>query len=161
MLIAPFLCPAPAHAEVTLTEESMESRQEGGGALETEKIQATFEAARGRYRRCWLHGGTAEDKQKKSIKPRGKGRRDKHQGKGKATRKTSSTALPPGGRLVLAITVDDHGRVTAASAKDSTMGNKAVEDCILTVTRGLSFPPAPGGGRYDMEYPLKFSGLKL
>ena len=140
-----------ARAEVTLTEQSMESRQEGSGAPDGAAIEAAFEAGRGRFQKCWLEGGTPTVPPRK-IPAKPKGRR-------RPKRKPSSTAI--GGRVLLAVTVGPDGRVAAASIKESTLGSKAVEDCVLVVARTLRYPKADGGLSYDVDYPIKFSPLDL
>ena len=143
------LMPLCARAEVTLVEQTMESRQEGAGGTDQKSIAAAFAAGAPRYKQCWQERGTVKiPAPGKKSTPRGKGRDRK--------RKPSAATTAKGGKVLLTITVDAVGRVTAATLKESTLPDKLTEDCILAVTRTLPFPKAEKGSTYEVEYPLNF-----
>lgn len=49
------------------------------------------------------------------------------------------------GRVILQITIDRHGKVSAASVESSTLGNDVVEQCIAMAAKSWIFPPSKDG----------------
>ncbi len=61
------------------------------------------------------------------------------------------------GRVVLRFTVRDNGTVRNVKIKQSTLGDRKVEQCIVKVGESLSFTPRPGKGKTRVIYPFEFS----
>lgn len=49
------------------------------------------------------------------------------------------------------------GAVGGAKIEDSSLGNAAVEECVLTNVKSWRFPQAKGGGSTTVKYPFRFS----
>lgn len=64
------------------------------------------------------------------------------------------------GRIVVKFTIGKDGTVSAASTKSSTMGNAAVETCVLGRFLRMSFPEPTGGGIVIVSYPFVFSPVE-
>ena len=60
------------------------------------------------------------------------------------------------GRVVVQLTIDEHGRVTVAKIKSSQLGDEAVERCVLRIVRQLRFAVPAGGGEVVVNYPFVF-----
>jgi len=61
------------------------------------------------------------------------------------------------GRVVVQFTIAESGDVTASVLQQTTMNNKAVENCVVGVVRCWKFPPAPGNGIVILSYPFVFT----
>jgi TonB family protein len=61
------------------------------------------------------------------------------------------------GRLVVQFTIAPTGRVLAALLSSSTMGNVAVESCVVAAVRRWEFPEPQGGGLASVTYPFQLS----
>ena len=59
-----------------------------------------------------------------------------------------------GGRIVLALRVNESGRVQSSCVTDDQLGDPGVATCMLELARGLSFPPPSPAGVLDIELPL-------
>ena len=59
------------------------------------------------------------------------------------------------GTVVTKILIDTTGDVASASTATGTMGNAAVEACVLGVFKTLAFPE-PEGGKVSVTYPIDF-----
>jgi tetratricopeptide (TPR) repeat protein len=62
-----------------------------------------------------------------------------------------------GGKLVVKFVISKDGSVSKASTKKSTMGSKAVEECINSRFMRFRFPEPKGGGIVIVSYPFIFS----
>ena len=62
-----------------------------------------------------------------------------------------------GGDLVVKFVVNKDGSVSQADLKRNTMGNQAVESCVLSRFMRMQFPQPAGGGIAIVSYPLRFS----
>ncbi|MEQ1564537.1 MAG: AgmX/PglI C-terminal domain-containing protein [Myxococcota bacterium] len=62
-----------------------------------------------------------------------------------------------GGKIVIKFTIAKDGTVSAASTKSTTMGNAAVENCIVGRFMRMQFPEPKGGGIVIVSYPFLFS----
>jgi Ca-activated chloride channel family protein len=60
------------------------------------------------------------------------------------------------GTVVVRFVIDAGGNVTAASIKETTLGDSAVESCLLRVIRRWVFPRPKGGGVVIVNYPFAF-----
>ncbi len=61
------------------------------------------------------------------------------------------------GEVVVSFVIGGDGAVRSASVKRSTIGNDAVERCVVKAVEGLSFPAPTGGGVVAVTYPFVFS----
>jgi TonB family protein len=61
------------------------------------------------------------------------------------------------GRIAVRFQINAQGAVTFASVDHSTMGNAAVENCVVARIRGLTFPMPQGGGAALVTYPFVFN----
>ncbi|MEQ1504500.1 MAG: AgmX/PglI C-terminal domain-containing protein [Myxococcota bacterium] len=68
---------------------------------------------------------------------------------------TKNPAL--GGKIVIKFTIAKDGTVAQASTKSTTMGNSAVENCIVGRFMRMQFPEPKGGGIVIVSYPFLFS----
>jgi metallo-beta-lactamase class B len=64
----------------------------------------------------------------------------------------SSPALA--GRVTVEYTIDAAGAVSSARLGSSTMGDVAIESCLLDSVRRWRFPPPPGGASVVASYPF-------
>jgi TonB family protein len=60
------------------------------------------------------------------------------------------------GKVTTQFTIGPTGAVMKARVAGSTMGDKAVEGCLLRVIQRLRFPPCVGGGTAEVTYPWIF-----
>ncbi len=60
------------------------------------------------------------------------------------------------GKVVVTFIIAGTGRVIKAYIKQSTMGNKAVEQCIVSRVKRWKFPQPKGGGIVEVTYPFIF-----
>ena len=60
------------------------------------------------------------------------------------------------GKIVVEFVIAATGRVLSASIEESSMGNKAVESCIVRRVRTWRFPTPKGGGVVKVRYPFVF-----
>lgn len=60
------------------------------------------------------------------------------------------------GRVEVTFVISDNGQVASATVAESELGDPEVEDCVVDVFRGLTFPRPEGGGIYIITYPLRF-----
>ena len=60
------------------------------------------------------------------------------------------------GRVVVVWIISPQGAVTKALVKESTIKNKAVEDCVINSIKFWRFPVPKGGGMVQIEYPFVF-----
>ena len=68
---------------------------------------------------------------------------------------TKNPAL--GGKIVIKFVIAKDGTVSSANTKSSTMGNSAVEQCIVGRFMRFQFPEPKGGGIVIVSYPFLFS----
>lgn len=61
------------------------------------------------------------------------------------------------GKLVASWTIAGTGDVATAQMAQNTMGNQAVEQCVLRIIQRLKFPNPKGGGQVFVTYPFVFS----
>lgn len=64
------------------------------------------------------------------------------------------------GRVSVKFNIGPDGKVTQATAEESTLGNAAAEACILGVVKGIEFPAPAGGGNVEVSYPFAFTADK-
>jgi len=62
-----------------------------------------------------------------------------------------------GGKVVIKFTIAKDGTVSAAETKSTTVGNSAVESCIVGRFLRMQFPEPRGGGIVVVSYPFLFS----
>ncbi|MBT3220192.1 MAG: AgmX/PglI C-terminal domain-containing protein, partial [Proteobacteria bacterium] len=62
-----------------------------------------------------------------------------------------------GGKIVVKFVIAKDGTVSKANIKETTMGNPAVEECVLGRFRRMQFPKPKGGGIVIVSYPFLFS----
>ena len=60
------------------------------------------------------------------------------------------------GKITTAFQIGSTGKVRRSRIASSTMGNAAVEKCLMRVIKRLRFPPCRGGGVADVTYPWIF-----
>ena len=60
------------------------------------------------------------------------------------------------GKIVVTFVISPTGRVVKSSVRQSTMKNKAVEDCIASRVKRFKFPAPKGGGIVEVSYPFIF-----
>lgn len=58
------------------------------------------------------------------------------------------------GRIIVGFTIGPNGQVLASSMTSSTVGNPAVERCVVQAVRRWRFPAPRGGGIVVVSYPL-------
>lgn len=61
------------------------------------------------------------------------------------------------GKVVVKFTIAADGSVSAASVSSTTLGDAAVESCVVGRFLRMQFPPATGGGIVIVSYPLTFA----
>ena len=68
-------------------------------------------------------------------------------------------AQSPGlaGRSTVSFIIGSTGAVQNASTMSSTLGNRTVDDCIVTAVRRWTFPAPAGGGVVGVNYPFTLS----
>jgi TonB family protein len=60
------------------------------------------------------------------------------------------------GKVVIEWTIAEHGRALNAKVKSSTLGNRAVENCVRDRLSTWRFPEPPPGAVADVNYPFYF-----
>jgi TonB family protein len=60
------------------------------------------------------------------------------------------------GKVTVVFVIDGTGKVSDALVQQSTMGNEAVEGCIVSHVRRWAFPAPEGGGTVQVTYPYVF-----
>jgi serine/threonine-protein kinase len=60
------------------------------------------------------------------------------------------------GAVTVSLVIGPTGKVVSASIAKSSIGNAAVETCILARVRSWSFPPPADGGTVNVTYPFVF-----
>jgi TonB family protein len=60
------------------------------------------------------------------------------------------------GKITTQFTIGPSGAVVDTRLSESTMNDKAVEDCLVRVIQRLRFPPCVGGGTAEVTYPWIF-----
>ncbi|MBK9323871.1 MAG: AgmX/PglI C-terminal domain-containing protein [Bdellovibrionaceae bacterium] len=60
------------------------------------------------------------------------------------------------GKVVIEWTIADHGRALNAKVKSSTLGNRAVENCVRDRLATWRFPEPPAGTVAEVNYPFYF-----
>jgi hypothetical protein len=63
------------------------------------------------------------------------------------------------GKVVAQWTINKDGVVSSSSVKNTTMNNKAVENCIVSRIKSWGFPKPKGGGQVLVSYPFLFKSL--
>lgn len=63
------------------------------------------------------------------------------------------------GKVVANWTINAQGVVDATSVKKTTMGNVAVENCVLSKIKTWKFPKPRGGGKVIVSYPFLFKSV--
>lgn len=63
------------------------------------------------------------------------------------------------GKVVARWVIDPNGRVDMSSVKKSTMGNRNVENCVVSKIKGWKFPKPKGGGKVIVSYPFLFKSV--
>jgi TonB family protein len=61
------------------------------------------------------------------------------------------------GRLAVSFLIAPSGVVQQTAIAESTLGNRAVSDCVAAAVRRLSFPAPEGGGYVRVTYPFSFT----
>lgn len=61
------------------------------------------------------------------------------------------------GRILTKFVISASGRVSSAGVENSTMGNSAVENCVVGVIQRIIFPEPLGGGIVEVSYPFTFT----
>ncbi|MDB4972100.1 MAG: putative abductin-like protein [Myxococcaceae bacterium] len=61
------------------------------------------------------------------------------------------------GRVAVSFLIAPSGAVQQAGIKESTLGSKAVTDCIAQAVRRFTFPAPEGGGYVQVSYPFSFA----
>lgn len=61
------------------------------------------------------------------------------------------------GKISVYFTIAPTGSVASAKVRETTMGSKNVESCVLKVMRSLKFPKPRGGGIVVVTYPFVFA----
>jgi TonB family protein len=61
------------------------------------------------------------------------------------------------GKVVIKFTIAGDGKVSSASTKSSTIGNSAVDKCVVSRFYSMTFPKPKGGGIVIVSYPFIFS----
>lgn len=61
-----------------------------------------------------------------------------------------------GGNVTLHFDVAVDGRTTSVNVQSSRLGNLAVEQCLMTTARAITFPRPHGNARASFEYSLEF-----
>lgn len=60
------------------------------------------------------------------------------------------------GKVIIEWTIADHGRALNAKVKSSTLGNRAVENCVRDRLSTWRFPDPPAGTVAEVNYPFYF-----
>jgi TonB family protein len=60
------------------------------------------------------------------------------------------------GRVTLRFLIDHEGEVRAAQVAASSLGDHAVEECVLETVRGIHFPASEARGATLVTYPIVF-----
>ncbi|MGZ3794919.1 MAG: AgmX/PglI C-terminal domain-containing protein [Pseudobdellovibrionaceae bacterium] len=60
------------------------------------------------------------------------------------------------GKVIIEWTIADHGRALNAKVKSSTLGNRAVENCVRDRLASWKFPDPPAGTVAEVNYPFYF-----
>jgi TonB family protein len=60
------------------------------------------------------------------------------------------------GKVIIEWTIADHGRALNAKVKSSTLGNRAVENCVRDRLANWKFPDPPAGTVAEVNYPFYF-----
>jgi TonB family protein len=60
------------------------------------------------------------------------------------------------GTLSVEFVIGPKGDVTSATVTRSTLGDAAMEDCVVRKARGWRFPAPRGGGTVKVSYPFRF-----
>jgi outer membrane biosynthesis protein TonB len=63
------------------------------------------------------------------------------------------------GKVIANWTINGDGIVDATNVKKSTMGNVAVENCVLSKIKTWKFPKPRGGGKVIVSYPFLFKSV--
>lgn len=63
------------------------------------------------------------------------------------------------GKVVARWVIDGAGKVDTSSVKKTTMGNRNVENCVLSKINGWKFPKPKGGGKVIVSYPFLFKSV--
>ena len=58
------------------------------------------------------------------------------------------------GRVSVMFIISRSGAVTSSMVKDSTIGNRNVEQCVANVVKRITFPSPPDGGTVIVNYPF-------
>jgi TonB family protein len=61
------------------------------------------------------------------------------------------------GKISVYFTIAPNGAVASASVRETSMNDRNVEECALTVMRSLKFPQPRGGGVVVVTYPFVFN----
>lgn len=61
------------------------------------------------------------------------------------------------GKISVYFTIAPNGAVAQASVRETSMNDRNVEECVLTVMRSLKFPQPRGGGVVVVTYPFVFN----
>jgi TonB family protein len=62
------------------------------------------------------------------------------------------------GKVVVHFVITGDGHVGAAEIEQSTLGNAAVDGCVLTRVKAIVFAQPPGRGMVSVHYPFLFKG---
>ena len=63
------------------------------------------------------------------------------------------------GKVVAKWTIGSDGKVVLSGIKKSTMGHRAVENCVVGKIRHWKFPKPKGGGKVIVSYPFLFKSI--
>jgi hypothetical protein len=66
------------------------------------------------------------------------------------------------GKLMTSFTITPQGTVKSAKVvkKGTTLKDKGLHDCVVTVLNSMSFPKPPDGKDYPIEYPFNLKAIE-
>lgn len=64
------------------------------------------------------------------------------------------------GSVSMKFTIGPDGKVTDAKTAESTLRNDAIEACMVSVVKAMSFPAPADGGVVEVSYPFAFAPSK-
>jgi TonB family protein len=132
----------PQAAVVNPADTATESPRAGGVALNAQVRIATGEAE--------VQGGIFGEDAHRVVRNRQGELRQCYE---RALRDSGDVS----GRMTLALVIGPSGSVARATIQGSTVGNDAVERCIVDATRRWRFPPSRAGESASLRYPITLS----
>ncbi len=64
------------------------------------------------------------------------------------------------GKIAVTFTISKEGNVSSAEANEDTIGDAAMQGCVVRKVKALMFPAPKGGGIVSVTYPFMFSPAK-